>query len=173
MAEPKGWDVRRIEKRHDRGHFECGIPELDVFLKRFARQNDAKGIGRTYCATRPGEWRVLGFFTLRSGAVAFEQLPAKERKKVPRYPVPVAHLGRLAVDRTAQGQGLGEALLVAALRRAQAAAAELGVYAVEVVAKDERARRFYQRYGFRSLEDDRLHMYLSMNVVERALAEAG
>ena len=100
--------------------------------------------------------------------MAFQALPADEQRRLPRYPVPVAHLGRLAVDRSAQGQGLGAKLLVAALEMSLDASSKLAIYAVEVIAKNEAARRFYARYGFASLQDDRLHMYLSLRAIRRA-----
>ena len=88
---------------HDRSLFDCGEESLNVFLKQFARQNDARGLGRTYVAGLPDETRILGYYTLSSGSIAVEQMP----EKLPRYPVPVAHLGRLAVDLEARRDGLG------------------------------------------------------------------
>lgn len=157
--------VERLTKRHDRDAFDCGEDDLNGFLRRFARQNQTRGYGRTYVAVRPGDVRVLGFYTIASGSVAFEVLPEDARRRLPRYPVPVVHLARLGVDRSMQGQGLGGALLFDAFRRSLRVADELGVAAVEVAAKSEIARDFYLHHGFRDLEDDRFHLYLPLGVV--------
>lgn len=162
------WRIVRIAKEHERDAFDCGDDELNTFLRRYARQNDLKDVGRTYVATRPGETRVCGYCTLRSGVVAFASLLAPEKGGLPRYPVPVAHLARLAVDRTAQGQGLGEKLLVTAFEKVIEASNTVAIVAVEVIAKNDRARKFYARYGFVSLLDDELHMYLSIKAIRRA-----
>jgi len=173
MPEEPGWEFAPLSRTHDRAGFSCGEPALDTFLHRFARQNQDRGLSRTYAATVPGERRVLGYFTLSAGSVAIRDLPEEERRRLPRYPVPVVHLGRLAVDRTAAGRGLGERLLVEALRIALRSSEAVGAFAVEVVAKDERARAFFGKYGFAPLEDDRLHLYLPMSTVRRALAGRG
>ncbi len=163
------WRIQAIQKEHDRAAFDSGRPELDDFLRRFARQNEEKGLSRTYVATSAEDSRVLGYFSIRSGAVASEQIPEEERRRLPRYPVPVVHLARLAVDRGFRGRGLGEALLMEALRRSVEVSRSLGVFAVEVVAKDDEARRFYEKYGFRSLRDDPCHLYLSIRTIWKAL----
>lgn len=170
MSTPR-FAVERLGPEHDRTAFRSGSEPLDTYLQRFALQNDRKGIGRTFVAVRPGEKAVAGFYTLAAGAVRTDVLPAEAAKRLPRYPVPVAHLGRLAVDVSAQGQGLGAALLVDALRRVLAASDVLAVHAVEVVAKDEAARRFYARYGFVPLSDDPLHLYLPLATLRKALAD--
>src|SRR5690606_22641306 len=130
------WSIESLSAAHQREAFSCGQSSLDEFLKRFANQNERLGISRTFVAVRPGERVVAGYYSLSARAVEFESFPEDARKRLPRYPVPVAHLGRLAVDQTAQGQKLGEFLLIDALRRAVSAAAVLGIHAVEVVAID-------------------------------------
>ncbi len=118
-------------------------------------------IGRTYVATQPGERLVLGYDTVSARTVSFDDLPKSERKHLPKYPVPTVHIGRLAVDNSQKGQSLGETLLMHALEKATRLADEIGIRAVEVVAKGESAKTFYERYGFRPLLDDELHLYLS------------
>jgi GNAT superfamily N-acetyltransferase len=169
MAEEPGWEIAALTRTHDRAGFDCGEPALDAFLARFARQNQDQGISRTYVATHTGRKRVVGYFTLSTGSVEIQDLPESDRRRLPRYPVPVIHLGRLAVDRSAAGQGLGERLLVEALRVALRASESVGAFAVEVVAKNEAARAFYGKYGFASLQDDRLHLYLPMQTVRSVL----
>ena len=94
----------------------------------------------------------------------FDEIP---EKRLPRYPIPVVHLGRLAVDMRYQGKGLGEFLLMDALRRTQLVSEQIGVYAVEVRAIDEAARQFYLKYGFTELKDDKLHLYLPISVIRK------
>ena len=86
-------------------------------------------------------------------------------KRLPRYPVPVALLGRLGVDRRRSGQGLGSALLIDALRRVRVASDTLAVYAVVVDAKDERARAYYKRFGFIELPDSAKRLFLPMSTI--------
>lgn len=161
--------IAPLERRHERAAFDCGEPALDEFIRRNARQNQDRGIGRTYVATEPGGLRVIGFYTLASGSVLPGDLPEAERRHLPRYRVPVVQLARLAVDRSASRQRLGEALLFDALRRSVLAAEVLGVFAVEVYAKHDSVVAFYRRYGFAPFEDDRLHLYLPIATVRALL----
>ena len=161
-------EISRLGAAHVRTGFDCGVPALNEFLEKYARQNDARGLSRTYVATREHERRVLGYVTIRAGEVNCDDLPEHERRRMPRYPIPVLHLARLAVDREARGMGLGDGLLVFALEKAVDAAEELGLWGVEVQAKDEAARGFYGRYGFKPLVDDPLHLYISLKTVRRA-----
>jgi len=169
MGEDPPWVIVPLAKSHLRDAFDSGEPALDGFLRRSARQDQDRDFSRTFVAVRPGDRRVLGFFTLSAGRVAAESVPEEDRKRLPRYPVPVVHLGRLAVDRSARGQGLGEALLVRALETALRVSGEIGAHAVEVRAKGEAARALCVKYGFRALVDDPLHLYLSMKAIRAAL----
>ena len=165
--------IERLGSEHDRSAFASGAEPLDTYLRQFSLQNDRKGVGRTFVVVRAGMAAVVGFYTLSAGSVRAEVLPPAAAKKLPRYPVPVAHLARLAVDRSTQGQGLGAALLVDAFRRVLLASDVMAVHAVEVVAKDDGARRFYERYGFISLQDDPLHLYLPLATIRKALGADG
>jgi GNAT superfamily N-acetyltransferase len=166
-ADPISWLVEGFASSHDCGAFSCGHETLDVFLKQYAGQNQRLGVSRTFVAVRPGERIARGYYSLAAGSVRLEDLTDEQRKRLPRYPVPVAHLGRLAVDRSVQGQGLGEHLLIDALCRVARAERELGIHAVEVVAIDENAKRFYLKYGFVELRDDPRHLYISMKQVRK------
>jgi GNAT superfamily N-acetyltransferase len=158
-----GFLVEPLMKDHQRSDFDCGIGSLNLFLKNFARQNDDKGLSRTFVAVQSGDVAVHGYYSLSSGSVSFEQVP----EKLPRYPIPTAHIGRLAVDTRSQGMGLGEFLLVDALRRVVSVADELGIYAVELFAINETAKSFYLRYGFTELADDPYHVYLSLKNIRK------
>jgi len=166
-ARQVAWTIAELAPDHDRGGFDCGHPSLDAFIKQFASQNQKSGVSRTFVALRPGEATVCGYYSLSAGSVQFGHLTDEQRRRLPRYPVPVAHLGRLAVDRSAQGQGLGSFMLVDALRRVDKVDRDLGIHAVEVVAIDAAARRFYLKYGFTELADDPHHLFISMKTVRR------
>lgn len=129
---------------------------------RCVTQYEKHRLGRTFVAVRPGEDRVLGYFTLVSGAIAFEHLPPDDAQKLPKHPVPTILLGRLAVDRTAQGQGVGETLLKSAVAKSLDLSETLGVYAVEAHAIDSAAAKFYAKSGFLPLLHDLLHLYLPL-----------
>lgn len=172
MADERGgvWSFVPLSRAHDRASFRCGVEALDEFLKSGARQNAEAGISRTIVAVRSGSTAISGFYTVRMGEVQFDLLPADERKRLPRYPVPVVHLARLAVDLRERGKGLGAELLVDAFARALRSTSEIAAAGVEVVAKDDEARAFYAKFGFKSLRDRQLHMYISMKVVRAAFA---
>lgn len=157
--------IEPLTARHSREAFDCGEESLNNFLKRFARQNNEKGLGRTYVAVKVGEPRIYGYYTISSGALSFDTIP----EKLPRYPIPVVHLGRLAVDEVAKGQRLGKALLADALKRAVSIADQLGIYAIEVYALTENAREFYLKFGFAALLDDRLHLYLTIKKIRKLI----
>ena len=163
-----GFCTLNIEPRashHDRAGFDCGVAGLNDYLKRYARQNAAKDLGVTYVAVdAPGAASIKGYYTLGGSAISRAVLP---QPGLPNYPVPAALLGRLAVDQAQQGQGLGRLLLLDTLRRAQRMSETMGVFAVEVVALDEAARSFYVKYGFMPLQDDPLHLYLSMKTIRQ------
>ena len=159
--------IEKIAKRHDRKDFDCGEESLNEYLRFHARQNTSKGISVTYVAVREGEQRVFAYYSISSGQVAREVLPLSEQRRLPGYPIPVIKIGRLASDLSVRGEGLGRTMLVDALRRSLLISENLGVYAVEVDALNERARSFYLRYGFESLQDDQLHLLMSIKTVRR------
>lgn len=157
--------IEPLTARHNREVFDCGEESLNNFLKRFARQNSEKGLGRTYVAVKENDPHIYGYYTISSGSLSFDKLP----ENLPRYPIPVVHLGRLAVDKATKGQKLGKALLADALKRAVTIADQMGIYAVEVYALTENARNFYLKFGFRELADDRLHLYLTVKNLRKLL----
>ena len=126
--------------------FECGEAELNDWLKRRAFANHLSGASRTFVVADEGG-TVCGYYALAAGAVAHGMATGAVRRNMPD-PVPVIVLARLAVDRRAQGQKLGAALLQDAVRRATGVSREAGVRALLVHALHERACAFYQYYGF-------------------------
>ena len=126
------WTVEPLSPAHERDKFACGELSLDHFLRSLAGQYARKRIGRTFVALRGGSSQVVGYYTLASGAIPVETLPPRAARKLPRHPVPVVLLARLAVDASERGRGLGRHLLGDALRRCLQLADRLGVNAVEV-----------------------------------------
>ncbi len=164
----KPFDIELLASHHNRADFDCGVSSLNDYLRRFAGQNARRSVGRTYVAVAPGDARVWGYYTLSSGAVMVEAVSQDERAGLPRL-LPMVHLGRLAVDHAVQGQRLGETLLHDALLRAYDVAEQIGVYSVEVWALSEDVRRFYERFGFKPLLDDPLHLHLPMKTIRKLI----
>jgi len=143
-------EIRALREDDDRSQFRSGDPDLDRFLHRFAGQNQFRHyVGVTYVAVDEG--RILGFATVAPGHIEIDDLPAATRKKLPRYPLPVLRLARLAVDEDARGQGLGRRLLRFVLELAVPMANDYGCIGVCVDAKPD-AVEFYRRYGFTSID---------------------
>lgn len=139
-------EIRALREGDDRSQFHSGDPDLDRFFHKFAGQNQFRHyVGVTYVAVE--DRRILGFATLAPGHVEIEDLPASVRKKLPRYPLPVLRLARLAVDESARAQGLGTQLLGFVLKLAVRMANDYGCLGVVVDAKPG-AVDFYARYGF-------------------------
>jgi GNAT superfamily N-acetyltransferase len=163
----QAWKVERLGGGHDRASFDCGKPPLNEWLQRFAGQYERRDLARTYVAVREGNPRVLGYYAISNHLVRYDALPDEQAKGLPTIDIPVILLGRLAVDKTAQGQGLGQHLLIDALRRAVHISEHIGVRAVEVDAIDDGARQFYLKFGFVPLLDDQDHLFLPMQVIRK------
>lgn len=141
--------IRPLDNAVDTAGFRCGEPALDDYLHRYARQDIKRGVARVFIATPTDNvTQVVGFYTLSAASVVAEHLPDSIRRKLPRYPVPAALLGRLAVSQSVQGQGLGAILLADACQRVTAVSQTLAVAAILVDAKSPAAARFYQHFGF-------------------------
>ncbi len=146
-------EIRALHARDDRSTFQSGDPDLDGFFQRFAGQNQFRHhIGVTYVAVDDGRpARVVGFATVAAADVEIDDLPAIVRGKLPRYPLPVLRLARLAVDRSVQGRGLGLELLRFVCRLAVRMAADYGCVGIIVDAKPD-AVAFYTKYGLTAIE---------------------
>jgi GNAT superfamily N-acetyltransferase len=161
------WIVERLNRSHERADFDCGAAMLNEWLIRLAGQFDRRDLARTYVALEAGQRRVLGYYAISNHQVCYDALPEDQSTGLPIIDIPVVLLGRLAVDRTFHGQGLGEHLLIDALRRANHISQQVGVRAVEVHALDEAAGKFYRKYGFVPLVDDVHHLFLPIQVVRK------
>ncbi len=139
--------IEALSSRHRRDQFSCGIEALDRYVRRQVAQDMRRRATACFVATEEASDLIAGFYTLAAGAVLLSDLPETIAKRLPRYPsVPVARLGRLAVDQSYQGHKLGAALLWDAASRA--ARSELMAFALVVDAKDETAAAFYRHHGF-------------------------
>jgi GNAT superfamily N-acetyltransferase len=148
--------VRKLRPDDDRSTFDSVDPDLDRFFKRFAGQNQFKHyVGTTYVAEEAG--LLVGFVTVSAAQVEIRDIPPAKHERLPRYPLPVLRLARLAVDRKAQGRGVGLTLLKAVFVMARAMAGDFGCIGVVVDAKPQ-AITFYKRYGFTALEAVQGHL---------------
>lgn len=164
------WREEPISRRHNRVGFDCGVPELNDHLRRYARQNDKAGGAKTFVAVRPSaQAEILGYYSISPGAVDFARVPSELLRGLGRFDVPVFRLARLAVAVGEQGRGLGGALVFAAGVRAITVAAEVGGVALAIDAKDARAAAWYERLGATRLLDDPLKLIMPLAVVAEAI----
>lgn len=158
--------VMRLDTaNHDRKAFDCRSAPLNQYLHAQAGQDVRRRIAACFVAVAE-DGRVAGYYTLTSASVLLTDLPDDVSKKLPRYPtVPAVRLGRLAIDRSFQGQGLGGALLADALDRA--IRSEVASYAMVVDAKDDAATAFYRHHGFIEFPSSPRRLFLPLAVAEK------
>jgi GNAT superfamily N-acetyltransferase len=165
------WHEEPITRLHNRDAFDCGDATLNEFLRRYARQTHEHGGGKTFVAVANDDTtRVLGFYTLSPASVEFARAPEAIKRRLGRYDIPAFRLGRLAVDRSVQRQGLGGQLLLAAGRRCLRAAQEVGGVALLIDAKNESVANWYASYGALRLLDAPLTLLLPLATIKAALA---
>ena len=150
-----------LTKDHDRNSFNCGVPALNDYLQKYALQNQKKHAARAYVATSGN--RIVGYYSLAYGSVSLEEALQSVKFGLPRHPIPVILLARLAVDSAEQRRGLGPALLQDALLRTTQAAEIAGLRAMLVHAKDGSAKRFYEKFGFEPSPIDAYHLFLRLS----------
>ncbi|NOY24977.1 MAG: GNAT family N-acetyltransferase [Oligoflexia bacterium] len=165
-------EVRLLRPDDDRSGFRSGNADFDRFLSRYAGQNQFRHhVGITYVAVVGGG--IVGFVTVAASQVEVADLPEADRRRLPRYPLPVLRLARLAVDENAQGRGIGKVLLRAVFALAQEMARTVGCVGVLVDAKPD-AVGFYERLGFREMatrigalgdRPEPLPMYLHLSAI--------
>lgn len=146
-----GFSIAQLAATDIRNEFSCGVDALDRYFREIVTQDTKRRIASCYVAKSLEKDTVAGFYTLSASSIPMTALPEALSKKLPRYPVvPVARLGRLAVDVSFKGVNLGAALVWDAIARS--ARSEVAVYALAVDAKDETAEAFYRHLGFIELE---------------------
>lgn len=159
--------IEPLGGHHDRAAFSCGEPALDTYLKQRASQDVRRRVARAFVALGDAPERIAGYYSLSAASFEKDRLPPPLASRLPHYPVPAALLGRLAVDRQSQGRGLGETMLIDAIRRVLQASAALAVHAVIVDAKTDGARAFYERYGFRAFASEPRRLFLPTATFEK------
>jgi GNAT superfamily N-acetyltransferase len=158
--------ITPLDKRHDRKNFNCGDPSLNGYLSRYANQDIRRRVSRIFVASPSTEpQRVIGYYSLSAGSLAAADFPDTFQRRLPRYPVPIALLGRLAVDSSHHSQGFGAVLIADALQRIAMASQVLAVYAVVVDALNESVAEFYRQFGFIPLPSQPLKLFLPMDTV--------
>ena len=155
--------IEALNAHHQRKAFDCGDAGLNSYLQQYARRNVKHRINKVFVATEINAPQViLGYYTLSAGSVRAEDLPPAHKRRLPNYPVPVAILGRLAVDKPHQGQRLGTLLLADAVQRVKQASEVMAVYAIVVDALNQLAAEFYRRFGFIAFPGLPLKLFLPL-----------
>lgn len=154
--------IRPLDAFINAADFQCGSEPLNDYIRRYASQDVRRNIARVFIATPENDPRQLsGFFTLSAGSVSCSSLPASLARKLPRYPVPVALIGRLGVDKKFQGKGLGSILLADACQKVSQASTVLAVAGIIIDAKDDDAISFYKHFGFFPLQGQAGRMFVN------------
>lgn len=146
-------------------YFDCGIQSLNIFLQKHALQSQASNISRTYIASDNN--KTIGYYSLVYGSVSPQEVAERIRRGGGNYQLPIIIIARFAVDQQFQGKGFGKALLKDALIRCANASEIAGLRAVAVNAKDEKARSFYEKFGFEPSPFDEFHLFLLMKDLKK------
>jgi len=160
--------IETVSRDHNRSGFDCGNDALNQYLKQTARQHLNKGLSRTFVLVDDNILtEILGFFTLVSCEIFVDKLPRKYAKKYPSR-APAAKLARLAVAKDRQRQGLGTHMMVNAVERVIRVSQDLGIIGFFVDAKDNKARAYYEQFGFIQLPDNPLELFLPLATLRNA-----
>lgn len=157
-----------IGPEHDLASFDCGTPSLDDWLRRRALRNETGGASRKYVTCAGSSQRVIGYYCLATGAIAHSAVGSRIRRNMPD-PIPAIVLGRLAVDRSHQGKGIGRSLLRDALLRTLQAAQIAGIRVLLVHAISAQVREFYEDFGFYPSPVDPMTLMMPIREAELAL----
>lgn len=162
------YTIEPLGKHHDRAAFSCGVEILDRYFKQQAGQESRRHVANCFVGVHQEAKTVGGYYTLSATSIVFDSLPDGFRKKLPRYPeVPAALLGRLAVDLHHRGRGLGEILLLDAMRQTLHSGLAAAVLVVDP--KDDNSAKFYYHYGFLDIGPGRSRLYMPVSEIEKAL----
>jgi GNAT superfamily N-acetyltransferase len=161
--------VELLDRQHERNHFDCGNLELNRFLRELARQHEQRGIAKTWVAVEPGNPKVLGFITISVGHVTFEETNPEMFARLPKHPMPILHVGRLATSKKCQGRGIASLLLAHAAKLAVVAPESMGIYALELVGVDPGAYEFYVRRGFLPVKGNTMRLYVPNTTLKAVL----
>lgn len=155
--------IEPLAQHHDRADFSCGVDALDRYLRQQASQDVRRRVAAVFVLHDVTAGTVAGYYTLSVASIEPASLPPELTAKLPRYArLPAVLLGRLAIDGRYRGQHLGRFLLFDALRRALVQSEQVATPAVIVDAKDDAARRFYERHGLRRFADDQWRLFIPL-----------
>jgi len=160
--------IEALEAHHNRAGFCCGIPDLDAYLQQRASQDLKRKLAAIFVLTEDSK-TIAGFYTLSAHSIVGADLPPELAKRLPRFPLPVTLLGRMAVAQSLQGAGLGEYLLLDALNRSLGGSRQVASWAVVVDAKAG-ARNFYLKHDFIALPGSPDRLFLPMKTIEALFA---
>lgn len=165
------WREEPLARTHDRKAFDCGTPELNDFLRKFALQNHETGSTKTYVAEAVDSLgRIRAYYSLYPGQIEFADVPSVARRGLGKYAVSVYRLARLAVDLGSQRQGIGSEMFLLAARKAMSAATNVGGVALAIDAKDEAAAAWYRdKFGALQLVSSPLRLILPFATIAAAL----
>jgi len=162
------YKIEPLGIHHDRAAFSCGVAALDTYIQRQARQDLERNLAAIFVLTSDNK-TIAGFYTLSAHSIQAADLPEDLAKKLPRFPLPVTLLGRMAVSQSLQGQRLGEFLLMHALERAWLGSQQVASWALVVDAKAG-ARDFYLKHDFVSLPSQPDRLFLPIKTIEKLFA---
>jgi GNAT superfamily N-acetyltransferase len=159
-----------FDKRFDHSGFDCGVPALNNYLKNQASQDVRNHYSVIFAALECSVDRIIGFYTLSNASLSLKQIPVDVQKRLPKYPdIPAVRLGRLAVDKTVQGSGVGKKLLADAIMQSLKSSA-WAVMAVD--AKDARAFAFYLKHGFIAIDASESSLFVLRSMLMNFLARS-
>jgi predicted GNAT family N-acyltransferase len=157
-------------KKHRREDFNCEVENLDNYIKKIASQDLKRKAATVFVSIDSSTPNVTAYYTLSSFSLELTEIEPILAKKLPRYPLlPATMLGRLAVDRRYKGKGLGQLMLVDALKKSYQASKQIASVALIVEAINEQAVSFYQKFGFISFQSSRDRLYLPMKTIEKII----
>ncbi len=162
--------IEQLTKQHNRKDFDCSVPALNNYLQKQAMQHAKSGVSRTFVLTNDKD-HIQAYYSLSMGSLDKSLLPKNLQKKFPHHPLPIVRLGRLAVDKNFQGQGLGKRLLAHALQKCYLLSKEIGMVAVVIDAKDQQAKDFYLQFEFESLPEQDLTLWLPVGALRGLFEE--
>ncbi|MFH2091431.1 MAG: GNAT family N-acetyltransferase [Pseudomonadota bacterium] len=157
--------IAPLNKDHDRVGFHCNVDTLDHYIHKQAGQDTKRGISRIFVAEQPGNSKeILGYYSLSTLSVRLSDLSENLARKLPRHPTPVpaALIGRLAVSKNAQGNGIARMLLIDAIKRTLSVSDQIAIYAMIVDSADDDTRGFYEQYGFECLKGSSKRLFLPL-----------
>lgn len=155
---------------HERHAFDCGDAALNSFLQTQASKHQQQGFSRTFVLTDDrAPQQILAFYSLTNCEIGRASISAADAKGLPLHPVPCVLIARLAVGLSRQGQKLGQRMLIDAIKRTALISQQSGVHAIVVEAKDVKAKQFYERFGFISITEHPMKLYLPLATALKAL----